>query len=152
LNFSFRFITDKFFIQSLSKDLDLCTEIIEILQTLHITSEKAFQHNVIFDSCFKSLGRNSEVFNENFYSVIMSAFHPVPNEYDEEIQSCVIKKAIELAAEDSAKVIILTDKNNAPIYTNNKHYNNERVQESVSVLHGDEACKLIRGLLTGDDS
>lgn len=146
VDFPVRFIVDGHFIQDLLKDKLLATKIILKISEIHKNSKHyPMEHNLISDECFMEIIKGDKEVRRA--GVLLGAFHsePWPNFVSNEtdMESKMIRWAINVATKKPYVIIILTSEAKLKDYQENKHYSNGKVKSAVKISSGQEALQII---------
>ena len=144
INFPARFVLDEFFIKDILKDKVNASKILMKLSYIHSNSKQyRMIHNRMFDECFKNSIKDKQIRGYALLGVMSPEPFPsfVQNETD--IESKIVRYAINLATKKPYTTIILTSEEQSKKYIENKHYMNGNVKSSVLVVFGEIASKVI---------
>lgn len=144
VNFPVRFIADEYFIKELLKDKLLATRTVLKLSEIHKNSKYyPMEHNLISDECLLNAISDKLIRGP----ALLGAFHsqPWPNFVSNEtdLESKMIRWAINLATKKPYLIVILTSDDRSKDYKSNKHYTNGVVKSAIRVYSGLEALQVI---------
>lgn len=152
VNFPVRFISDEHFIKEIIKDKQLAAKTIMKLNAIHKDSKHySMCHNIIPDECLKNAIADKQIRGP----ALLGAFHPVswPEfvQSETEIESKIVKYAINMATKRPFLVVILTSKDKLKSYRENKHYKNNNIQSAVKIFSSEQVLRIIDIVLETSD-
>ncbi len=143
--FPVRFFMDRYYIQELLNDKVKAVSNFKKLSHIHTRSiHYPFNHNVMFDECFKILTKNNK---ERIGQALLGICHPLtpPSFLDceKDFESKVIRYCINLAAKKTYKVLVLTSGKQHAKYISNSHYKDKSIKNAIKFIYGENALELL---------
>lgn len=152
INFPIRFIIDNYFVEELLLDKAIATKTILKLSEIHKNSKHyPMSHNLILDECFMDIIKEKRIRGP----ALIGAMHPEQCPFflkdEKNIQTKIIKYAINVANKKPYGVIILTSKDKENDYFNNEHYENPIVKSAIKIFSGKDALRIVEVVLNSKD-